>query len=115
MHAQLGENYGQQKKPKKIPLAIVTSEELGAKSGYYTYLLHTPPTRGWAKHPRHPFGPTSGHTLTLTSHKEPACFPSTMNKQAREAATCFLPITTAGAPTKPCLNFLPGLLSTSID
>ena len=115
MHAQLGENYGQQNKKKKIPIAFVTSEELGAKSGYYIRPLHTPPPKCWAKHPSHPFSPVSGHTLTLTSSKGPAHLPSTMNRQAREAATCFLPITTAGAPTKPCLNFLPGLLSTSID
>ena len=85
------------KKTKKTPTA--TSEELGAKAGYCACPLHPAPPKGWAKHLSHPSGLTPGHIPTLTPYKEPACAPAWG----------------AGAPVKPCLNFLTGLLSISID
>ena len=56
-------------KGPKNPTA--TFEEPGAKAGYCTCPLHTPP-KGWAKHLSHPSNPTPGHTATLTPYKEPA-------------------------------------------
>ena len=71
-------------------------------------------TKGWSDHLSYPSSPTPGHTPTLTPYKEPAHHP----RQGVSKGNCYLFSLTpaaAGAPVKPCLNFLPGLLSISID
>ena len=62
-----------QKDPKKTPTA--TSEEPGAKAGYYACALCTTPPKGWEKHLSHPSGPTPEHTPTLTPYEEQARTP----------------------------------------
>ena len=98
---------------KKTKNPTATSEELGAKAGYCTCPLYTAPPKGWAKHLSHSSGPTPGPAPVLTPCKEPACPHRPVSK-----GTCYLfslPPASAGAPVKPCLNFLPGLLPISID
>lgn len=56
---------------------------------------------------------TPGHTPTLTTYKEQACSAS-VSKQGN-LFLVFAPPASAGAPVKPCLNFLPGLQSIYID
>ena len=60
-------NYGQQDtKRSKNPTA--TSEEQGAKAGYWACPLHTAPPKGWADHLSPPSSPTPGHTPTFTPY-----------------------------------------------
>ena len=64
------------KRYKKTPNPAATSEEPGAKAGYCTCNLHTPPPKRWANHLSHSSSPNPGHTPSLTLYKEPAHFPS---------------------------------------
>ena len=62
--------------------------------------------------------PDSWTHPTLIPHKEPGyCFPSTPREWASKGRYCLfsLPTAATGAPIKPCLNFLSGLQSISID
>ena len=72
MHIQLGQTLDPKdtRRPKN-PTA--TFEEPGAKAGYCSCPLHTPPLKGWAKHLSHPSSLTPGHIPTLTPYKEQAC------------------------------------------
>ena len=64
------------KRYKKTPNPAATSEEPGAKAGYCTCNLHTPPPKRWANHLSHSSSPNPGHTPSLMLYKEPAHFPS---------------------------------------
>ena len=114
MHAQFGQTIDNKiQKDQKIPTA--TSEGPRARGGYCAYPLHTAPPKGWAKHLSHPSEPSPGPE-TVTPYKEPACPPWGASEQEREPVACFLLLSaTAGAPGKPCLNFLSGFLLISID
>ena len=59
----------------------------GEKAGYCACRLHTTPQKGWARHLRHPSGPTPGHTPTLTPYTEPARPPSG-SELTRETVIC---------------------------
>ena len=59
-------------KIQKKTKPTATSEELGAKAGYYACLLHSTPQKGWANQLSQPSGLTSGHIPTFTPHKQPA-------------------------------------------
>lgn len=96
-------SYGQDTKRPKNPTD--TSGELGAKTAYCTCPLHILPPKRWANHPpAQPPGPGP----TLYPYKELALpWPGGARK-----ANCYLfslPPAAAGAPIKPCLNFLSGL------
>ena len=87
----------------------------GAKAGYFFTTpcpLHTTP-KGGAKHLSHSSCPIPGYTPTLTPYKEPA-HPTSESKQGK-LLLVFASAAAAGAPVKPCLHFLSGLLSISID
>ena len=69
--------------------------------------------KGWANHLSHLSGQIPGPTSTLTLYKEPA--PTPPKRESK--GNCYLsllPPAAAGAPRKPCQNFLSGLLSISI-
>ena len=86
---------------------------LGAKAGNCACPLHTTLPNGWADHLSHSAGPTPGPAPTLTPCKEPPRPPRRMSR-----GTCYLfslPPAAAGTPIKPCLYFLSGLLSISLD
>ena len=100
-------------KRRKNPTA--TFEEPRAKAGYCPCPLHTTPTKGWANHLSHPSRWTPGHTPTLTPYNEQATPPSTQEVSKETCYLFLLPPAAAGAPIKPCLNFLYGLLSISIS
>ena len=111
-----GANYEQQdtkrqKKKKKTQLPLLKSREqkhgVGSKSRVLRMTPHSTQPKGWAKHLSHPFGPTPGHTPALPPHKEPARPP--LGEQAGNCYLFLFPPATAGAPVKPCLNFLSGL------
>ena len=103
VHAQLGQIMNSKTQKTKHPAA--TSEELGAKAGCCPCPLHTPPPKGWANHLSHPSPP---HIKGINSP------PSSGSEQGNCYLLSLPPIAT-GAPIKPCLNFLSGLLSISID
>ena len=84
----------------------VTSEEPGAKQGVgsKSRVLCVNPTHSTTKGVG---GPTSGHIPTLTPRKEPA---HPLQGESKGNHDMFsLPLAVAGAPVKPCLNFLSGL------
>ena len=92
---------------KKTKNPTATSEEPGAKAGYRACPLHSTPPKGRADSLSHPSGLTPGHTPTQLTPP-----------QGASKGTCYLfslPRAAAGAPIKPCLNFLSGFLSISID
>ena len=126
-------------KRPKIPTA--TFEEPSAKTGYQEHKqgvdsknrvsrakagcreqkqgtahapLHTMPPNGWAKHLSYPSSLTPGHTPTLTPWKEQAC--PQLRERSRKGTYCLFSLLpgAAGAPVKPCLDFLSGLWSISI-
>ena len=80
----------------KIKTISAISEELGAKNwvsgakvGYCSCPPNGTPQKGWANHLSHLSRPTSGHTPTLTPHKEWACSPYPAGERAREHAAYF--------------------------
>ena len=100
---------------KKTKNPTATSEEAGAKAGYCACPLLSTPPKGWADHLSHRSCPTPGHTPTLTPCKELA-HPTSGSEWPREPVTYSRsPTAAAGTPVKPCLNFLSGLWSISID
>ena len=107
-----GKFWTKDKKRPKNPTA--NFEEPGAKTVYFVCPLHIPPTREWAKHLSQPSGPTPRHTPTLTLYKERARPPSGSGKLGHRLLV-LAPPAAAGAPIKPCLNFLSGLWSVSVD
>ena len=69
-----------------------------------------------ANHLNHLSGPTPEHIPTLIPFKEQARHPLPCPREwASEAILFSLPAAAAGAPIKPCLNFLSSLWSISID
>ena len=73
-----------------------------------------PTTTGGADHLSRPSSPTPGHHPVLTPCKEQAHpIPPGSRKQGNLYDS--LPTAIAGTPIEPCLNFLLGLLSISID
>ena len=100
------------KRPKN-PTA--TFEEPGAKAGYCTCPLHTTPPKGWAKHLSRPSGLTPGHTPTRIPYKKQACPPPWGESQQGNLLFVLTLPAAGGAPIEPCLNFLSGLWSISID
>ena len=88
---------------------------LGAKAGYDAWPLHSVLPKGQADHLSQPCGLTSGHTPPLTPYKAPTPPPPPAQRVSKGTCYFFLPpLAAAGAPIKPCLNFLSGLLSISI-
>ena len=80
----------------------------GAKAG----TMHAPAlntTRGVGKPPKPPLLPDPWTHPYLTPYKEPACCSAPTLHPAP------LPLTAAGAPINPCLKFLSGIQSISID
>ena len=78
MHGHLGQildgRYKKTKKDTKRPSA--TSEEPGAKPGYWARPLHTtPPKKAWANHATHSSGLIPRHTPILTPYKEQVSAP----------------------------------------
>ena len=114
MHNQ-GKFWTKDTKRPQIPTA--TSEEPGAKIGYFYFvrsksrvlslLLALNTSRGVDKPPKPPSGPIPGHTPTLTPFKVQACSPSG-SEQARKTVVFSHPppLTLASAPIKPCMNVL---------
>ena len=114
----VGANYGQKgtKRPK-LQVPLLKSWEQKQVVGSKSRVLRMPPalntTRGVGRPPVPP--PAWPLDTSLPSHKEPALMPSG-SKQDREPVTCFHSLlAAAGAPIKPCLNFLSGFLSIFID
>ena len=69
---------------------------------------------GWADHLTHPSGPTPGHTPILIPYKEPArSLQLRTSKQGNLLLVLAPP--TPPPPMKPCLNYLSGFQSVSID
>ena len=83
-----------------------TSKELGETARYCACPLHTPP-QGWADHLSHRSRLPPGPTPTLTPCKKRA-HPTSESDQ-KNLLPVLTPPAAAGAPEKPCLNFLPGL------
>ena len=76
--------------------------------------LHIMPPNGWAKHLSHPSSLTPRHNPTLIPCKEQAC--PQLREWGSKGNYCLFSLLpgAAGAPVKPCLNFLSGLWSVSI-
>ena len=100
----------------------------GAKAG----TMHAPAlntTRGVGKPPKPPLLPDPWTHPYLTPYKEPACCSApTLHPGGVTKRACYLislpspplphaplPLTAAGAPINPCLKFLSGIQSISID
>ena len=103
--AQMGQIWTT-KRPKS-PTA--TPADLGAKAGCWAYPLHTHHQRV-GKPLSHPSGSTPGPS----AYKEPACV---LGERAPKGNCCLFSFHPAAgrAPVKPCLNFLSGLWSISLD
>ena len=107
---------------EKTKKPTATSEDPGAKAGwakarYCARPLHTTPPKGWANHLSCPSNSTPAPAPTLTLYKEPTHRPASLQDRVSQGI-CYLfsfPPAAAGAPVKPWLNFLSGLLSISID
>ena len=114
VHAQLEqishERYKEVEKPNcYFCRAFNKISGLRTKAEYCTGPLQTPPPNGRVKHLSHPSGPTPGHCGTLTPYKE-QIQPSPPHPLPHRKWICFsLPLVAAGAPVKPCLNFLSGI------
>ena len=112
MHAQMGQILGNEiqkaKKKNKQTNPTTTSEELGTEAEYCECPLLSTPPKGWANHPSNPSAPTPRHTPTPSPYREPACPPS-WGASKGNFLLFLLPAARAGAPVKPCLNFLSGL------
>ena len=76
------------------------------KQGYCTCPPALNTTRGWANHLSYPSSLTPGHTPTLTPYKKRAHTHPLGSKQGNLLCSLLQP---AGAPVKPCVNFLSGL------
>ena len=96
------------KKIKKTQNPTTTSEELGTKAECCECRLLSTPPKGWANHPSNPSAPTPRHIPTPSPYKEPAC-PPPRGVSKGNSHLFSLPAARAGAPIKPCLNFLSGL------
>lgn len=84
-----------------------------AKVGFCSCPLHRAPPKGQAHHLSQPSGVLLGPAPILTPMKNELA-----PLQGRSKGTCclfLLPPTAAEAPIKPCLSFLSGLQSISID
>ena len=106
------------KKTKKSPTA--TSEELRATTGCQEKTQSTAHAPCTQHHQRG--GQTTQHTPLAQPLDTPLPSPHMWNQltphQGARKETCYLfslPPAAAGAPIKPCPNFLSGLLSISID
>ena len=86
------------------------------RAGSKSRVLSMPPAystaKGVGKPPKPLSSPSPGCIPTLTPYKEPA-WPPWVSQ--RNCCLFLLLVAEAGAPIKPCLNFLFGLLSISID
>lgn len=114
-----GANLWTRYKKTKIQLPLLKSWEqrYGVRSksrvSGKSRVLHMPlalsTTKGMPNHLSHSSSLTLGHTPTLTPYKEPG---SSSRSKGAGKGTCYffsIPPVSAGAPIKPCLNFLSGL------
>ena len=89
---------------------------LEKKSGYCSCPLETTHLKGWADHLSYPSSLTPGHSSILTPYKEQVVPSWGVSEQGNLTCWLFSPSSAAvEAPIKPCLNFLSGLWSISID
>ena len=92
------------KKEEETQLSLLKSQEPKLGVGSKSRVLCVNPTHSTTKGVG---GPTSGHIPTLTPRKEPA---HPLQGESKGNHDMFsLPLAVAGAPVKPCLNFLSGL------
>ena len=119
MHAQLGhimdKGYKKTKNPL-LPLLKSQGQTLGvrSKSKNCTCPQNSIPLKGRANHLSHPSCLTPGHSPY--PHPVQGISSQHLVKQVSKG-TCYLfslTLVAAGAPKKPCLNFLSGLSSISI-
>ena len=93
MHEQLGQVLDNmlpkdQKEPSCHLWRVGNKNRMsGAKAGYFVCSPYSTSSKGRANHLRCPSSLTSGHTLTLTPHKEQLTTP--LRKHARGSVTCF--------------------------
>ena len=75
--------------------------------------LHMIPPKEWADHLSHPYSPTLRSALPQPHIRNQL---APLREWVSKETSCLLSLPSAtGASIKPCLNFLSGLLSTSID
>ena len=97
----------EQQRDQKVQLPLLQILEL-KQGAEHTPCTHT--TKGVGKPLSHPSGSTPGPS----AYKEPACV---LGERAPRGNCCLFSFHPAagGAPVKPCLNFLSGLWSISLD
>ena len=113
MHEQLGQNMNS--KVHKDQKANCHFWAAGSKSRVLLMIPALSITEGMADHLNHHSSLTPGPTPTLTPYKESAHHCSLHPCPSRERARETIVFTPCETPIKPCLNFLSGLLSISID
>ena len=105
------------KKTKKTQLPLLRSQEQKQGVGGKSRVLRTPPalstTKGWTDHLSHPSAQPLDTALPSLRTKN-QLLPTSGSEQGN-LLLVLAPPAVAGAPVKPCLNFLSGLLSISID
>ena len=109
VHGHLGqildERYKKTKKDTKRPSA--TSEEPGAKPGYWACPLHTtPPKKGWANHATHSSGLIPRHTPILTPYKEQVSAPLGELASKGTCGWVLSPCCCSSVPSKALPKFL---------
>ena len=99
-----------------LPLlkSLEPKQGVGNKSTVLSCPLHTTPPEGWAGHLSHPLARPLDTPLPSPHIRNKLAPPWGASKQ-KNCCLFSLPPAAAGAAVKPCLNFLSGIWSISID